>query len=43
MKWWQFFFLMAAIHLAPLTPAPVAMGLGAVVAIAGFLALLRDD
>lgn len=43
MKWWQFFFLMAAIYLAPHTHEYVATGLGIVVAIAGFLALWRGD
>jgi len=42
-KWWQFFFLMSAIYVSPRMSSWLAVGVGVVMAVAGFIALWRGD
>lgn len=43
MKYWQYFFLLAAIYLAPHTSEIVAIGIGCVFFALGFIAKWHDE
>lgn len=43
MKWWQFFFLFAAVYLAPHTSDWVALSIASALTLAGIAALMKGD
>jgi hypothetical protein len=43
MKWWQYFFIIAAIYVAPRMSESVAMWIAAAMTLCGLIALFRSE